>query len=396
MTSRHDELGRTLRAALKEEADVMPIDTRSGAERLQRELAHSGRRKRRLAAAVVAAAAAAAVAVGVVMWDGQTDVRPSPAPAESPQDEPRPALDTPRGDYVYDMDTGAVTPLPKAITRTLHGSARHGPQGSMYAVSPDGSRLAYVGSAEDGTTQIFTAGIDGSGVRQVTRAPVDVHGSSVDASSPAWSPDGASIAYGMGFAVGDGGDLFVLDVATGESRQVTEGARATELSQFTPDGSSLVYTAGRSSWTVLRTVPVTGGDSVPYIGRDFNAYSGQDNNAAHKPPWIDAANASLSPDGSLVTYLGSPDGPGPVRWLANADGSHRRIIPGFQSNAGGAWSPDGSRIACADGSGGIIVIDVADPHPSLAVAKGEVATWLDDHTLLVERRAAPSLMPAGP
>jgi len=57
-----------------------------------------------------------------------------------------------------------------------------------------------------------------------------------------------------------------------------------DLIQFTPDGSTLIYTAGRPSWPVLRTVPVTGGNSVPYIGRDFSAYTGQDFNAAHKPP----------------------------------------------------------------------------------------------------------------
>lgn len=367
MTSRHDELGRILRAALQEEANVMQIDTSAAAERLQPELAHSGRRKRRVAAALAAAAAAAAVAVvGVVMWNGESDVRPSPAPAVNPLDQPHPALASPRDDYVYFLDTGAIAPLPKSIVRTAGGSVP-----AMYAVSPDGSRLAYVGTGEHGRTQIFTAGIDGAGVRQVTDAPAGVSG-------PAWSPDGGSIAY-LGADYGDPGDLFILKVATGETRQVTHGARIGWLRQFTPDGSSLLFTGGRGTSPLLRTVPVTGGKTEPYLGRP----AGTDQELP-----IHAGNVSLSPDGSQVTYLAeAKDGTGPVRWLANADGSDQRVIPGDESSeGGGAWSPDGSRIACSDGeSGGIVLVDVADPQPSLAIAKGEGAVWLDDQTLLVDR-----------
>ena len=105
----------------------------------------------------------------------------------------------------------------------------------------------------------------------------------------------------------------------------------------------------------------------------------------------DAGNASLSPDGSLVTFLGggvptSPRGHcGPCRLVANADGTERRIIDGgcWFSRPAGTWSPDGSRIVCSNDSRSIVVLDIATGD-SVPVASGSAAIWLDRHTLLVE------------
>jgi Tol biopolymer transport system component len=115
---------------------------------------------------------------------------------------------------VIDLNTGVRT----AAARSHHPIARRdGPgQGaeSQYAASPDGSQLAYVGTGEEGSPQIFIAGIDGTGIRQMTHHPVG-------AGSPARSPDGTSIAYQGGG--GDRRDLYVLDVARVESTQIADG-----------------------------------------------------------------------------------------------------------------------------------------------------------------------------
>jgi dipeptidyl aminopeptidase/acylaminoacyl peptidase len=321
-------------------------------------------------------------------------------PAETgPTGPPAPGVS--ETDYVIDLDTGLMRPLPRAIVRSLGG----GPFNHQYVVSPGGSRLAYVGTrdarpkpilfAESRDYQIFIAGIDGTGVRQVTHAPNG-------ASSPAWSPDGTRIAYEATdnrHRVG----LYVLDVASGKSSQISgvnvvygrcdvgldpgcfEGdtslypVRGSLEPQFTPDGSSLIYTGGTNRHPVIWIVPVAGRESTLLIGPGWNMR--------------DTENGSWSPDGSLVTFLVHQIGGtevtmvGGQRWVADTDGTDRRLLPdvyglGCRSTPAGTWSPDGSRIVCTEASK-VIVIDIATGAATPVAAYGRGAIWLDDHTLLV-------------
>jgi dipeptidyl aminopeptidase/acylaminoacyl peptidase len=318
------------------------------------------------------------VAADRLMTDDRTQApagREQTGPAGSAEVLGRPPRGAPKVDYIIDLNTDVMTPLPESILRTAGETAeadwpswlrtpRSCSGGSCgdarYAASPDGSLLAYVGTGDEGTPQIFIAGIDGAGVRQITHEPIG-------ATWPAWSPDGTMIAYvRSGVEVSRG--LFVLDIATGESRQVT---RDDELIfdglQFTPDRASLLYTGTRG----LQRVPIPGGGSTLLIG-----------------DLVQAGNGSLSPDGSLVTFQAS--GPADLaRWVANADGTGRRqLAPCYDSIPAGTWSPDGSRIVCNESVpptyDTVLVVDVATGHAT-RVATGRGAIWLDDHTLLVER-----------
>jgi hypothetical protein len=273
----------------------------------------------------------------------------------------------PNVDYVLDLRTGETTPLP--MIRDVGGSPLFG----QYAASPDGS-LAYVGVKENGSRQIFIGGVSSRNPRQLTNLPREA-----SPSSPAWSPDGSSIAFVASDSEGVR-NLFIVDVGTGESTQVTY--RTSDLYaigtmdgiQFTPNGSSVIYSDG----PVVRTQPIADGRSTLLIGPGEGVSS--------------AGNASMSPDGSLVTFLGSgfpeSEGPGfhcgPCRFVANADGTDRRVIPGWISDPAGTWSPDGTKIV-SRGTAlyRIVVVDVASGK-SMRVAQGTGAIWIDDYTLLVE------------
>jgi hypothetical protein len=273
---------------------------------------------------------------------------------------PRLAPGTTSRPFFLDLRTGEQTPLPESIA-----------VGHDYVASLDGTLIAYEGIGDDGSPQIFVAQMatgwnDGSNVRQVTHDPAG-------ATHPAWSPDGNSIGYESSQGVGA---LFVLDLTTGVSTQIVDEpvGGAGDL-QFTPDGSSVVYSSAGSLWTA----PVAGGKSTLLVGAGEGVK--------------DAGNGSLSPDGSLVTFLGSgwPRSEsfhcGPCRFVANADGTERRVIPGWTSNPAGAWSQDGSRIVCL-GTKGIVVVDVATGDAT-RVAEGRGATWFDNHTLLVDVDGGP-------
>lgn len=323
-------------------------------------------------AGVVAVAVVLAVFTVISSLDNGLTPRPQspigPGPTET-------VPGTPEVDYMIDLNTGETTPLPKAVIESLGRDIQVLEYVGDYAASPDGSQLAYVGTGDEETPQIFIAGIDGTGVRQMTRDPKG-------AVSPAWSPDGTKIAYG-GSDNGRVGSIFVLEVATGKSTQIIDDPptcpRCFRDPTFTPDGSSLIYTGGTDQNLVVRTVPVNGGKSTVLIGPNEGL--------------ADAGNASMSPDGSLVTFLGSgfpEEGRGhcgPCRFVATADGSDRRVIPGHDSNPAGTWSPDGTRIVVSgdDGvsGGGIIIVDVATGDFT-RVAEGDTAIWLDGHTLLVQ------------
>jgi Tol biopolymer transport system component len=268
-----------------------------------------------------------------------------------------PDSSVPAVDYVIDLDTGVMTPLPRAITRSVAKAKRGLPH---YAASPDGSSLAYVGIGDNGSRQIFIAGIDGTRIRQMTPGYLDVW-------SPAWSPDATKIAY-EGHGSGGVRNLFVLDVGTGESIPVAGTGRVTPWAQpqFTPDGSALLYSDQRA----LRTVPTDGGKSTVLLGPRQG---------------LEVGNGALSPDGSLVTMMGNEvGGPGAIRFVTRIDGTRKRWMPVGSSNPAGTWSPDGHRIACSNYSGTVIfVLDIATGDAS-RVAKGSAAVWLNRHTLLVE------------
>jgi hypothetical protein len=267
-------------------------------------------------------------------------------------------------DHLIDLSTGEMTPLPEAILGSLDPEMSFGPPArGRYAALPDGSELAYIGDGTDGSLEMFVAGIDGSGVHQVTNHTTDVI-------SPAWSPDGTLIAY----QASEG--LFVLDVATGESTQVLDLPGASGP-QFKPDGLSLLYTFPSSGDDhQLSIVPLDGGSSTVLIGRQQGMGA--------------AGFGSLSPDGSLVIMLGHEiNGPGAGLFLAKTDGSKPRSMGLHSGNCrsypSGAWSPDGSRIVCSGDSRDVLVVNVTTGQAN-RVAKGIGAIWLDNHTLLVEAR----------
>jgi Tol biopolymer transport system component len=353
--------------ALLERADRAVSDVplpADGLEGLQRRRDRK-RRSQRLTAGVVGIAVFVA-AVWIVTTGGSSDRTQTPAVPGPAVTGPTSAVGAvPKTDYLLDLNTGEMTPLPESIVGTEDKTAG-------YAVSPDGSEVAYYGRAEDGSAQVFVANLDGTHVRQITHNAV----ATLIWSTPGWSPDGTKIAY-VGHRIGDvTGRGFVIDLASGVTTQVTFDTEEVEGIQFSPDGSSILYTASDLPYGLddrVRIVPLTGGEASTLVSGDRTLDG-----------WGGPTEAHLSPDGSLLSYI-CGDNSGLI-WdlcVANADGSGARVLASGEIMSA-SWSPDGSRIAywvfhAVD----VFVVDVATGVASY-VTEGAHPLWLDDHTLIVE------------
>lgn len=149
-------------------------------------------------------------------------------------------------------------------------------QGVNPAISPDGSRIAFV---RDG--DIYAMNGDGTGATQLTFDAGQIVGrvdefmrSSGDAvertlwnaqrkyfqpnSSPAWSPDGRSIAFTSSRSVDADGrpneDIYIVRADGGEPRQLTTNRSTDRNPVFSPDGQSVYFVSNRGgNWAVWRT-----------------------------------------------------------------------------------------------------------------------------------------------
>jgi Tol biopolymer transport system component len=105
------------------------------------------------------------------------------------------------------------------------------------APAPDGERLAYFVPEVTAGETLVVSGIDGSGRRDLaTRVP------NFPPLRPAWSPDGRSLSY-VRAGLFAPQNLFVVDLATGEERQVTSYEQPTEgigQHQWLPNGRRAV------------------------------------------------------------------------------------------------------------------------------------------------------------
>lgn len=120
-------------------------------------------------------------------------------------------------------------------------------------------------------------------------------------------------------------DLFTVDVASGDIRQLTETREFEQHPSWSPDGKQILFTMGE----------VMTNFDVWVMNADG---SGRTRLTEH--PERDA-DAAWSPDGASIAFVSQRDGDVSI-WLMDADGGNKRkLVEGREP----AWSPDGNRIA---------------------------------------------------
>jgi Tol biopolymer transport system component len=144
-----------------------------------------------------------------------------------------------------------------------------------------------------------------------------------------WTPDGRRIAYSA--LQNSEWHLFVANVASGASRQVTTGPAADQWTTWAPDNRHLAYASKPPNGQAdIYVVDVdASGDSTR-----LTVTSGARNT---EPSW--------SPDGREIAFVSKRDNEHQQVWLMNADGSNQRRATNLPANVETPnWSPDGQHL----------------------------------------------------
>jgi Tol biopolymer transport system component len=220
--------------------------------------------------------------------------------------------------------------------------------------SPDGRKLAFgkrlgpaIGQCGVCHTEIFVVNADGSGQRNLT--------GNLGGDSPAWSPDGQTIAFSTTRDNPNIPNLYVMNADGSGQRRVTQDPIPAWEASWSPDGRRLAFASGVQVYPSYPDIYLVNVDG-----------SGQQQLTRHplqdqEPAW--------SPDGRRIAFMSYRDERplGGRRWQAlmqvmNAEGSEQRRLTRLSNSDGSfSWSPDGRRIAFVsdrDGNDEVYVIDV--------------------------------------
>lgn len=238
--------------------------------------------------------------------------------------------------------------------------------------SPDGQLFAVSESDQPGTsTGIYLLSVDGT-VRRPLSNP-DLALNNYD-STANFSPDGKSVAF-VRWSNDHVGDLHVVAVSTGVTRQLTFDKKSITTIHWHPSGEEILFVSNRGGSQQLWRIPTAGGypklvANAPY---DIDAFdiSPQDLKIYYSNTLLDidikvrdllevtgqsghpcAINSSgsdyspnFSPDGRKILFESNRSGSSEI-WLTGADCTAPTAITSFKDPTVGSssWSPDGEKI----------------------------------------------------
>src|SRR5207249_4504494 len=152
------------------------------------------------------------------------------------------------------------------------------------AWSPDGSHIAFQ-TSESNAYHVYTMAADGSDRRLVTQ-------SGNDDRHPAWSPDGRMLAVDTGTELKR--EIALIDLASGNRTTITTMGAFASFPTWSPDGSRLSFYIYKNGALDLWTINKDGSKPLQMTQTLASENKSQCTFACHGASW--------SPDGSRLAY----------------------------------------------------------------------------------------------
>ncbi len=193
------------------------------------------------------------------------------------------------------------------------------------------TRIAYVSKIGKRST-LWVADADGENAQSALGSPEPII-------SPAWSPDGRSLAY-VSFAENRKASVFVQNIATGERRAVANYKGSNSAPAFSPDGRQLAVTLTRDGASQIYSMSVD--------GQNLRRLSQSD---------TIETEAAWSPDGSSIYFVSDRSGGPQIFRMSATGGNVQRVTFSGSYNISPQPSPDGKWLTyiARQGDGGFRV-----------------------------------------
>lgn len=190
------------------------------------------------------------------------------------------------------------------------------------------TRIAYITSTGEDKNQryeLVVADADGFNPQSVVGSPEPLL-------SPAWSPDGKTLAY-VSFEKGNSA-IYTQEVATGARKLISGGPGINGAPAFSPDGRKMALTLSRSGNPEIYVKDLASGSETQLTQH-----------------WAIDTEAIWAPNGNTIYFTSDRGGKPQIYKVPAGGGTAERVTATGDYNARASVAPDGKKLAVAQGRG---------------------------------------------